>query len=263
MREDEPAEVTEEIKPGEVTPDNEAEVVIQENRKPEQAVDGSDTEVPFDVKVVYETETGEATGSSRQENSFPDVLREFLLESFSGLDQRIDQRFSQTASSIAGLADQLSFIPKQIRNIAANIDDVSTAIADSNYRSLLLSVVSIYDLSEQMLRTLGGGDETEGHRCLATLTLQLRQIIETNGLVRIGTEGMFDPKLHRAIDSFDCTDAEKNDTIKEEIRPGFLDGSKVLRFAEVTVWKFAGNAGEPHSVNTAVKGIDGGESGLV
>lgn len=205
---------------------------------PEEAVSSAAEEV--------ESAADEQNNQSGSENETDPLaaLGEILYKSIDGLERNIDHRFSQTAASLSSLADQLSFLPKQIRNIAGKIDDVSTAIADSNYRSLLLGIVSIYDLAEQMLRTLSASDQGEGHRCLATVTLQLRQILESNGLIRIVTEGQFDPKRHRAIESFACETPEKNDTIKEEVRPGFLDGSKVLRFAEVTVWKYTGTPGE-------------------
>ncbi len=214
------------------------------------ATDLPEESVPSEAVEVEPAAAQQSDQSGSEDGTAPlDALGEILFKSIDGLERNIDHRFSQTAASLANLADQLSFLPKQIRNIAGKIDDVSTAIADSNYRSLLLGIVSIYDLAEQMLRTLSASDQGEGHRCLATVTLQLRQILESNGLVRIVTEGQFDPKRHRAIESFACETPEKNDTIKEEVRPGFLDGSKVLRFAEVTVWKYTGTPGE--TVNPA------------
>lgn len=246
---------------------------MNEERPEDDAREGQDNEEaiadpsnpqrqPVDtVDCGEEGKCGGVAGGTVQDRPTTDAIRELLLESIGDLDRRIDLHFSQTAAGIAGLGDQLSFLPKQIRNISAKIDDVSTAIAESNYRSLLLSVVSIYDLSEQMLRTQAGGDPSEERRCLATLTLQLRQILESNGLVRILTEGRFDPKMHRAIESFACADPGENDMIKEEIRPGFLDGSKVLRFAEVTVWKFAGSSDGPAAEELDGKQPDPDECG--
>ena len=58
------------------------------------------------------------------------------------------------------------------------------------------------------------------------------------GVSSFGREGeKFDPKLHEAIKEDETEEKDKNDTVSQVLRLGYKMGDKVLRPAQVKVWK--------------------------
>ena len=65
---------------------------------------------------------------------------------------------------------------------------------------------------------------------------QLHQVLQSEGLDEIGTDGQFDPTLHEAVD----IRVGEDNKILEVIRKGYLLSGKVLRPAQVVVGKKGG-----------------------
>jgi molecular chaperone GrpE (heat shock protein) len=154
----------------------------------------------------------------------------------------VDQRLSRLESSLTSVGNQLAFVPPQVRVVAKKIDGIATAISGANYRSLLLGLLGVYDLVDQLVRSTEaeagrelGADHRQNYQ---TIRDQLSQLLHLNGLVEIPAEGLFDPRIHRAIQTVPCESEEKSDRIVELIRPGFRSEQSVLRYAEVVVTRY-------------------------
>jgi molecular chaperone GrpE len=66
---------------------------------------------------------------------------------------------------------------------------------------------------------------------------EFHRILEENGVERIETEGKeFDPNLHEAVNVLE-TEEYPEDSVIEEVRPGYLLNKRLLRPAQVVVSK--------------------------
>ena len=67
--------------------------------------------------------------------------------------------------------------------------------------------------------------------------LMMQKLLEL-GLQRIDAAGKdFDPTLHEAVAVHPVQDAAHNNMVVQELRPGFMQGDKVVRPAQVLVGK--------------------------
>jgi molecular chaperone GrpE len=156
------------------------------------------------------------------------------------------------------VAKQVGYLPPQVRQLGGKVDSLMVSISESRYRSLLQSLLVIYDLVEQAARTSAapGNDTPAVHlQNYQVLSTQLSQILTMNGLSPIPADGPFDPSVHRAIERVPVDDASRANQIVELVRPGFRTEQGVLRYAEVRVSYYAPPAiagtGEPAAVATA------------
>lgn len=150
----------------------------------------------------------------------------------------LGDRVSEIEVGLGAAAKQVSFLPPQVRMLAGKVDGLATAISEPQYRALLLSLLGVYDLIDQILRTPGSDvvDSPDTHcRNYEVLRTQLRQILHLNGLSLIPTEGAFNAELHRAVERVIVTDPADANRVLEVVRPGFHTETTVLRFAEVRV----------------------------
>jgi molecular chaperone GrpE len=166
-----------------------------------------------------------------------------LQESLSSIRERLDQ----VEASLEQLSQQASFLPGQIRLLAGKVEGMATSLSEPRYRSVLHGLLGIYDLLDQILRTLPAQDvEPQDHqRNYEVLRTQLRQILEANGLMEIPAAGAFDPELHRALKRVPTPNPSQAGQVLEVVRPGFRTEQAILRFAEVTVGAYQPQPSEP------------------
>jgi molecular chaperone GrpE (heat shock protein) len=146
------------------------------------------------------------------------------------------------ASDLARLAEvadmtarQVAFIPPQVRALTGKLDSAVSAIAESRYQALLLRLLGLYDLALQLLPP---ESDPEGRHRFDVLLIQLRQVLEVNGITEIPTTGACDPNLHRSLGRVAVSDPALDGKIAEVMRAGFRAGTGVLRYAEVRVWAY-------------------------
>jgi len=147
---------------------------------------------------------------------------------------RLDElgaRVSELAAQVAGLGERVGFLPRQIRQLAARVDEVTESISHPRVRDLLGSFLLLHDLLEQMGRT----EEPEAGAGLRVLRDQVTQVLGLNGIEEIPETKRFDPALHKAVESVACATAEEDGEIAEVYRAGFRSQHTVLRYAEVVV----------------------------
>jgi molecular chaperone GrpE (heat shock protein) len=155
-------------------------------------------------------------------------------------------RLTGIESALDALAKQVTFLPPQIRMLGNKVDGVAFSISESRYRTVLLNLLSIYDLVDQVLRMLpaaGRGVMAEHRRNYEVLATQLHQILEANGLREITADGVFDAAQHRAVQCVPCDDPAQAGRVVEVVRPGFRTEQAILRYAEVVVSQYMLNEG--------------------
>jgi hypothetical protein len=168
------------------------------------------------------------------------------------------EHFTRLEELITDLSKQIGFLPPQIRQLSSKVDGVAVSITEPRQRALLLGVVALYDLADQMARSAQRAEPDSAHaKNYDVLRVQLRQLLETNGLQEIDASGRFNPLLHRALERVPVTERERDEQIIEVTRAGFRTEFAVLRFAEVSVGRFgaanpaasgnsSGNASSPN-----------------
>jgi hypothetical protein len=156
-----------------------------------------------------------------------------------------DPGYAALVERVAGLEKQVALLPPQVRMLTGKIDGLSTAIAEPRLRSLLNGLLGIFDLIDQVLRTLPA-DETsasaEHRRNYEVLLAQIGLLLQANGLYQIPAAGSFDPQVHRALQTVPVDDPAKAGAVLEIVRPGFRTDQAILRYAEVTVGRYAAPA---------------------
>ena len=150
------------------------------------------------------------------------------------------------------VSDLKEFVPRQVRNLAAKVEGLTTSVSEPRCRALLGGILGVYDLVDQILRSLPQQGPTspdfDHRRNYEVLRSQIRQLLETNGLTEIPTAGKFDPQLHCAIQQVPCVDPGAAGYVQEVLRPGFRTEHGILRYAEVTVTRYS----PPPAVESAI-----------
>jgi hypothetical protein len=203
----------------------------------ETASEVSQPEAP-DVVAAETIETADASlvGAVRELSRETRELRDTV--------SAMQTRIAAFEAAMDATAKQVSFLPPQMRMLGGKIDGLATAISEPRYRAALLGLLGVYDLADQILRTLPADDDGQTgvanhRRNYEVLLAQLRQILEANGLTEIPTDGGFDPELHRALKLVPVADPAQSDQVLETVRRGFRTEQSVLRYAEVLVGQYS------------------------
>ena len=199
-----------------------------------------------DAKLGVEVETRATSDNARLEDgtaTSDNTLGEIRdgLHRLFVLCSSFEARLGDLETAMATTAKQVAFLPPQVRQLSSKIEGLNTSISEPRYRGLLLNLLGVYDLVDQVLRSQApaSGDEDEAftnhRRDYEVFRIQLRQILESNGLTEIPADGEFNPAAHRAVKRTPVTDRALADQVLEVVRPGFRTEQAVLRFAEVVV----------------------------
>lgn len=72
-----------------------------------------------------------------------------------------------------------------------------------------------------------------------TSVTALIDALRDGGVRVVGSDGLlFDPRFHEAVDTVSTADHAKHDLVAETLRPGFADGGRTVRAAEVIVYRY-------------------------
>lgn len=160
----------------------------------------------------------------------------------------VAERLSGAETLLESITKQLGFLPPQLRALSGKVDSLATDVSEARYRGLLLSLLSVHDLVDQLLRADPAAvrvpTDADHRRNYGVLRTQLRQILEANGFSEIPADGPFNPELHRAMQSVPCERPEDSDRVAGVLRPGFRTAARVLRYAEVSVTRYSPPAEE-------------------
>jgi molecular chaperone GrpE (heat shock protein) len=200
-----------------------------------------------DAKLGMEVETPATPDTASLEDHRPATsenasgeIRDELRRLFA-LCSSFEARLENLETAMDTTAKQVAFLPPQVRQLSSKIEGLNTSISEPRYRGVLLNLLGVYDLADQVLRSLppANADEDEAitnhRRDYEVFRTQLRQILESNGLTEIPAHGEFNPAAHRAVKRMPVVDRTLADQVLEVVRPGFRTEQAVLRFAEVVV----------------------------
>ena len=213
-----------------------------------------DSNVLLDAEIAVEQDR---LASSSEEAPLPETEAMVENNPAPACDPRLIERLDglqagliQIVDAVGKTSEQLSFLPGQIRNLGGRVDAVAVSISETRYRTLLMDILGIYDLLDQLIRSVelvaseADRQHLKNYRILQT---QMVQILEYNGLSRISTEGPFNPDVHRAVDRMPCEEASQAGQVVKVVRPGFRTALQVLRYAEVVVSYHAPGPESEHS----------------
>jgi molecular chaperone GrpE (heat shock protein) len=184
-------------------------------------------------------------GSAPEENRGPSKETESylcdpqLIEKISGMGDQLES----IQREITKTREQISFLPPQLRNLGGRVDAAAVSISETRYRALLRDLLGVYDLVDQLIRTMEAPDmeaqDMEANRRhlknYRVILTQLGQILAVNGLEPIPTDGPFNADIHKAVDRTRCDDPDEAGRVVRMVRPGFRTSHQVLRYAEVVV----------------------------
>lgn len=205
-------------------------------------------------KAAPETESAAKESAGRNEVPVETKSAEEISAASPEIDQKLsglaaaiaaaDERLAALGPAVEALSKQVSLIPPQVRNVASKVEGLNASISEPRLRSLLQGMVAIFDLVNNLCRAEIPQSADPALAELAarnyrTIRTQLLQLFESNGLRLIDPQGDFDPKEHQAIKQVTCDDERGHGKVIEVIRPGFRTEQAVLRYAEVTVGRFA------------------------
>lgn len=163
------------------------------------------------------------------------------------LIEGLGKRLGAVEVAVGDLGKQIALVPPQVRMLAGKVEGVATSISEPRCRALLLDLLMLHDLARQMagqVPSTSGGNDAEYRRHSEVLVRQIRQVLEANGLSEIGTDGPFDPSVHRAVHSVPCSDPAASGRVLQVLRPGFRTERAVLRYADVAVGSYVPPAPE-------------------
>lgn len=143
-------------------------------------------------------------------------------------------------SGLSHLSDRIDAFEENVSGqlvaLTRSVRKVQEPIADSRLRATLLDIVGVLD----QLGVVDEGDGTDELRGkLASVEAQLRQVLLEQEVTETRSDGSFDPKVHRAIDSRKVDNEDEHGRILECLVAGFHRDGTVLRYAEVVVARYA------------------------
>jgi len=151
----------------------------------------------------------------------------------SGTLALLDGRLASIEDQLDSLSRMTGHLPPKLRTLGTKVEELAAPLADASTRSLMVDLFMVDDLSRAALAR--GDDPEAATRALGAVVKMLENLFEQRDVTTIPTDGLFDPKLHQAVDRLPVDDPAHEGQILEVYRQGFRSGSRVLRFAEVGV----------------------------
>jgi len=134
------------------------------------------------------------------------------------------------------LLTRLKYLQADLENYRKRMDKELTEARESSVRSLLTRLLVVQDEMDMAARHSeegeGNGEMKEG---VEMVRRKLASLLESEGVERIECVGRpFDPSLHEAVEKVQG-DSPGEDTVVEEIRPGFTFKGQLMRPSMVKV----------------------------
>ena len=136
------------------------------------------------------------------------------------------------------LRDQLLRTMADFQNYRRRQEDQRKQLELFATERLVTSLLPVLDNFERALGAFESGGTPESlAQGVRAVERQLRQVLESQGVMRIAAQGeRFDPEVHEALVS-EPSEEHEEDTVIGELEPGYRMGDKVIRPARVRVAK--------------------------
>lgn len=161
----------------------------------------------------------------------------------SGTLALLDGRLASIEDQLDSLSRMTGHLPPKLRTLGTKVEELAAPLADASTRSLMVDLFMVDDLSRAALAR--GDDPEAATRALGAVVKMLENLFEQRDVTLIPTDGLFDPKLHQAVDRLPVDDPAHEGQVLEVYRQGYRSGNRVLRFAEVGVAHYQPEPADP------------------
>ncbi|MFH0808373.1 MAG: nucleotide exchange factor GrpE [archaeon] len=127
------------------------------------------------------------------------------------------------------LTNQLQRLQAEFENFRRRTEKEKSQIRENANESIILQLLPILDNFELSLKH----NEDKG---VMLIYDELSKVLEKQGLKRIETKGIFDPKFHEALIQ---VEGKRDGEILEELQKGYLLNDRLLRASKVKISKKA------------------------
>lgn len=132
------------------------------------------------------------------------------------------------------IRNQLKRAVADYHNLEKRVQEGRSELTKWGTGELLVKLLPALDHLEQALAGASESDRQSGwFRGVELAVKELNQVLQSEGLEQIASDGQFDPNLHEAVDT---TEGEENKVLKV-VRKGYKLNDRVLRPAQVIVGK--------------------------
>ncbi len=141
-------------------------------------------------------------------------------------------KIEELEQKVTDLDNLLKRAVADYQNLEKRVSEGRSELTKWGTAELLGKMLPVLDHLEQALGGMSDADRQSGWAKGVELAVrELNQVLQSEGLGEIATEGQFDPNLHEAVDT---TEGENNMILKV-VRKGYNLNGKVLRPAGVVV----------------------------
>ena len=151
-----------------------------------------------------------------------------------------DEEVRALKEKTEALADQLLRLQAEFENVRKRHLKEKEDYFRFAHGELVRELLPVYDHFVIALSTIENTSQGENHSVLQGIQMiqkEMWDILSRNGLSKIETAGkIFDPEQHEALESVE-DDTQPEETVVEEVRPGYLLNGKLLRPASVKISK--------------------------
>lgn len=142
-------------------------------------------------------------------------------------------------AELAGLHTQIKFLNEIIDRLHTENERLRRVESQSAPRPAVRELIKLAD--DWRSRAVALSEETDLAQLCGEVVEDITMVLERQGVEEFGIEpGLeFDRRQHRAVGSVPTGDETLVGKVAETRRPGYRDEERVVRFAEVMVFKFA------------------------
>ena len=145
---------------------------------------------------------------------------------------------------IEELENQLKRAVADYQNLEKRVNEGRSELTQFVGAELVKRLLPVLDHLEQSLSGISEQEKQSGWvKGVELAVKEFNQVLASEGLDQVATDGAFDPSLHEAVDTRDG----ENDMILEVVRKGYNLNGKVLRPAQVIVGRSQDNHPEERS----------------
>ena len=151
------------------------------------------------------------------------------------------EEFEAMQTELQKLQDSFDSVNGQFKRALADYQNLEKRIAEGRsemnswaVNDLMRQIAQVMHYFDQAFKGVTEDEQKSGwFKGVQMATLQLRQVLQNQGLEEIETDGQFDPSSHEAVDTKEGEDGK----ILEVVEKGYKLNGKILKPARVVVGK--------------------------
>lgn len=151
----------------------------------------------------------------------------------------IDEALSAIRTELAGLHAQSKFLNEIVDRLHSENEQLRRAGSEATVQPALRELIKLAD--DWRSRALAIREDVDPGRLCADVVEDVTLVLERQGIEAFSAEdgAEFDRRQHRAVGTRVTEDETLDGRVAEVRRPGYRGEERVVRFAEVVVYKVA------------------------